>query len=171
MGDAAGHLADGGQSFAPLLATDVFCLVGIFDDREVEIQKGVQRAADAHRFLRLALPAGLQGQQQPAAEAGQGHVGVNLVQPDFDMAPADAPAPRDIVAIVGAEQEFPQPAAQRPLEAIDLCRAARDDLACLGVTFDLGVEIVDERHEVSFQQRSHRPNPHRIRIGPADIPL
>ena len=86
----------------------------------------------------------VQGSQQAAAQARQGDVGVDLVQADLDVPPADLPAAGHVVPVVAARRAVRGATQQRALEPVDLGRAAGDDLAGVGVALDLGVEIVDQ---------------------------
>src|SRR5262249_9416055 len=118
-----------------------------------------------------AWPVLLQGPDQAGTEPGQGGVGVDLVQADLDVAPADAPAPGDVVGVVAPAEQLPQPGEQGPLEPLDLCGASGDDLAGGGVALDLGVEVIDETGQVRLDQPGHGGDlPGRL-VGPADVGL
>ena len=68
-------------------------------------------------------------------------------------------------------EELADPVDERALEPLDLCLAAGDDLAGVGVALDLGVEVVDQRGQVRLQQRGGGRDPLRVVVGPADVGL
>ena len=63
-----------------------------------------------------ALPSARLG---PTAQARPGHVGVDLIESDLDMSPADPPAPGNIVTVMGTVAE---PGPQCAFEPFDLFR-------------------------------------------------
>ncbi len=138
-----------------LLAVKILRLVGILNDGEIQIEERIERTPDGDSFAKIAAPVLIEAAKQPTAEAGKGNVGIHLVKADLDVSPANPPAPGDIIAIVPPGQELPDPIYQSAPEPLDLRRPAGNDFSGLGVAFDLGVEIVDERREVRFQQGGH----------------
>jgi hypothetical protein len=145
--------------------------MAVLDDRQVEVEQRVQRPPHRDRVAEVARPVRVQRPEQAAPQPGQGDVGVDLVEPDLDVPPADPPPPGHVVAVVRPRQQFPQPDDQRPLEAGDLPGAAGDDLAGVRVAVDLGVEVVDQRGEVRLEQGRHRPDVGGVLVGPADVAL
>jgi hypothetical protein len=103
------------------------------DRPAVEQKRG---AYESSTLPRRTWPASLQ--------AGQGDVGVKLVEANLDVAHADPPAAQHVVAIVASGEQLAQPADQGALEALDLLSSASDDLAGVGVALDLLVEVVDQ---------------------------
>src|SRR5262249_54551128 len=125
-------------------------LVRILDDGQVEIEQQVEGPASRQSLAEVVLPALPECLEQTPAQAGQSNVRVNLIEADFDVPPADAPAANDVVLIVGAAKQLAKPSAQGALEALDLLRSASDDLSRPRVTLDLGIEVVNECRKVRF---------------------
>ena len=132
VGDAAGDLPERRQPLAPLEPRDVLGLVGVLDDRQVEVQQLVERADRLLQGLRVTRPALVERADQPDPQPRQRDVGVDLIQADLDVPPADPPAAGDVVGIVRPGQQVADPLDQRALEPIDLGLPARDDLARVG---------------------------------------
>ena len=171
VGNSAGDLPEGRQPLAPLKPRHVLGLVGVLDDRQVEVQQLVERADRGLQAIGIALPGFVKIAEQPGAEPGQCDVGIDLVEPDLDVPPADAPAACDILGVVPAREQIADPLHESALESIDLGLPTRDDLACIRVSLDLSVEVVDQGEEVFLQQRSGRHDPLRVGFGPSDIGL
>ncbi len=100
---------------------------------------------------------------EPRAQPRECDVGINLLEADLDMPPADPPPPGDVIGIVVAGQELANPLHERPLEPVDLGLPARDHLASRGMPLDLGVEVVDKIIETRLQERGGRHDPSRRR--------
>ena len=77
----------------------------------------------------VALPAPWRPRDEPGAQPRERDVGIDLLQADLDMPPADPPAAGDVIGVVGAGQELADPLHERALEPVDLGLPARDDLA------------------------------------------
>ncbi len=91
----------------------------------------------------------MEAADQPRPQPGQRDVGVDLLEADLDVPPADPPAAGDVVGIVPAREQIADPLHERALEPLDLGLSARDDLACIRVALDLVVEVVDQGMEVA----------------------
>ena len=169
--DAAGDLPEGGQPLGPLKPRRVLVLIGVLDDRQVEIEQLVERADRLLQGCVVALPVILEAADEPCPEPRQRDIGVDLLEPDLDMPPADPPAAGDVVGVVRAGEELAKPLHQRSLEPFDLRLAARDDLARIIVAVDLGVEVVNQRDEARLDQRGGGHQPFGVRFGPTDVGL
>ena len=108
---------------------------------------------------------------KPGPKPGQGDVGVDLLEADLDVAPADPPAAGDVAGVVLPGEEIADPLHESALEPVDLGLAARDDLARIGVALDLGVEVVDQVVEARLQQRGGGDNPLGVGVGPTHVGL
>ena len=166
-------LLDQGESLllGPLQPGGIFGLVGLLDDGQVEVQQRVERPDRGPQAVRIAPPGLLHRPDQARPQPRQRGVGVDLFEADLDVPPADPPAASHVRFVVPAGEQLADPPQQRALEAVDLGLAARDDLAGLGVTLDLGVEVVDEGGQVRVQQRSDALDPPRILVRPAHVGL
>ena len=133
-----------------LLACEIFRLVGILDDRQVEIDQLIQRSNGCDQLIRALRPTNANRLHQARSQSREGHVRIELIEADLDVPPTDSPTARDVVAVVAAGEQFSQPLHERPLQSFNLRRAARDDLPRFGMPLDLGVEIVDERQQLRF---------------------
>ena len=125
----------------------------------------------ASRPARIAVPVSLEGADQAGPEPRQGDVGVDLVEADLDVPPADPPAAGDVRRVVPAGEQLADPPQQRALEPVDLGLAAGDDLAGLGVALDLGVEVVDQRFQGRPEPSRRVGDTPRVLLGPADVGL
>ena len=105
------------------------------------------------KVLGSPVPALVEAADQARAKPRQRDVGVDLLQADLDVPPADPPAAGDVVGIVRPGQQLADPLHESALEPVDLGLPARDDLARCRVALDLGVEVVDKVMEIRLQQR------------------
>ena len=83
----------------------------------------------------------------------------------------DARAQLVVRLVVRAEQQQVQPADQGLLQPFDLGGAARDGGARLRVSFDRGVEVVDDRDEGRLRDRMKLAQRRRRRLVEADVLL
>jgi hypothetical protein len=171
MGDAARHLADGGQPLDALLAGQVLRLIGVLDDGQVQIQQQIEGEPCRRLVARIARPVPIQGLQQSPAQTGHRHVGIHLIETDFHVPPTDPPAPRDMVLVIGTGQQLLQPGVQGAFQSLDLFGSSRDRFPCFGMAFDLGIEILDQGTQVRLHHRGDAPNATGIRRRPAHVVL
>ena len=78
----------------------VLGLVGVLDDRQVEVEQLVQRPDRRSRDVGRSPSQSPAGRDQPGPEPRQGDVGVDLVEADLDVPPADPPAALDVSRVV-----------------------------------------------------------------------
>ena len=81
---------------------------------------------------RLAGPSFLEARDEARAEPGQCDVGVDLLEANLDMPPADPPTAGDVILHRRARKQIADPFHQGPLEPIDLGLTARDHFAASG---------------------------------------
>ena len=83
---------------------DMLCLVRVLDDGKVKVEQFIERThgflKGQETFQRSEFRAALQSLDQTGANARQGDIGVDLIEADGDMAPADAPAPRHVMGVI-----------------------------------------------------------------------
>jgi hypothetical protein len=60
---------------------------------------------------------------------------------------------------------------QRSFEPVDLLLAAGDDLACIGVPLDLGVEVIDQISEGRLKEWSGCHDPFGVGVRPTHVSL
>ncbi len=113
----------------------------------------------------------LERPHQAGAQPRQGDVGVDLIEADLDVPPADAPAAGDVGAVVAAAEQLAQPADQGTLEAGDLLGAAGDDLAGVGVALDFVVEVIDQFGQVGRDQAEGGGDLPGVVVRPAHVGL
>src|SRR5262249_16032779 len=114
------------------------------DDGQVQIKQHVERPLARQSFLKVTGQPLLNGSKQTPAQTRQGHIRIDLVEPDFDVPPPDPPAPRNVILVIRTVKQLVEPATQSAFEPLDPRRAALDDLESVGMALDLFVKIVDE---------------------------
>ncbi len=162
--------------FAPLvlrelLLADMFRLVRILDNRQIEVEETIERLNRSAQRLGRAAGGGDHEVDRAVAQPRQRRASVGGVQADFSVAKANFPAASDVVGVKLGAERIAQPTPQTRFEAFDLGRPAGNHAQRRRVLLKLVVEIVDQRGEPGPQILRHMADISGVFIGPADVAL
>ncbi len=146
-------------------------VVGLVDDGQVKVEQLVERTDRRSELVRLTCTLLVHRLDHTRAQSSQGGVGIDLVEADLDVPHADSPAALHVRLVVRTEEQLTDPPQQGAFEAIDLLLAACDDVTRVGVTIDLGVEIVDQRRQMRFEPWGDGRDKLGILSGPSHVGL
>src|SRR5262249_3203671 len=90
---------------------------------------------------------------------------------NLDVSPADLPAARDVLLVVGSGEQLLEPAEQRGLQPGDLLAAAGNYLQGLRLPLDRRIEVVDQHPKGGLDNGPGPPDQIPVFAGTADIAL